>query len=227
MSKKEDQSMNQNSMSGEKNAALSRLPTIYCVSDEGDEVSFIYSFNNPNPPGTEFLVTGVPRGKRNAVAEAISFLSGRNVTNAQRIQSNGLLLMSKLMKEDEKKQLQTTQMATNYGKVPLFELIPMYQNSTNWGSRPFAPQGCDELVASIIKKWSQQVSFVWFIDGNPGNCAIFNLKWIGLAEALEHIGEWKVDWDMNLTEEERDFVVAHTPYFLELASVEFVSITPH
>ena len=135
--------------------------------------------------------------------------------------------MSKLVGEDEKKQLQTTHTTASSGKVPLIELIPMYQNSTNWGSRPLAPGGYDDLVASIMKKWSHQGSFVLFIDGNPGNCSVFNLRWIGLVEALEHIGEWKVDWDMNLTKKERDFVVAHTPYFLELASVEFVAIAPH
>ena len=29
-----------------------------------------------------------------------------------------------------------------------------------------------------------------------------NLQWVSLAAAMEHVDDWKVDWDMNLTKEE-------------------------
>ena len=58
------------------------------------------------------------------------------------------------------------------------------------------------LTNSILNKWNEQGGFIRFIDGNTVNCAITNLQRVSPKEAMENINSWKVDWDMELTEEE-------------------------
>jgi len=62
----------------------------------------------------------------------------------------------------------------------------------------------DELTKSILYKWNtwQQGSFIRIIDGNPMNVSCTNLMYVSHQAAMEHIDDWKVDWDMNLTDEE-------------------------
>ena len=54
----------------------------------------------------------------------------------------------------------------------------------------------------ILAKWKAQAQFIRFVDGDTGNCAISNLQRVRLSDAMEHIDEWVVDWDMDLTAEE-------------------------
>ena len=61
----------------------------------------------------------------------------------------------------------------------------------------------DELTGSILRKWQNQgYSFIRFRDANPSNCSVSNLMLVSLQQAMEHIEDWVVDWDMNLTPEE-------------------------
>jgi len=39
------------------------------------------------------------------------------------------------------------------------------------------------------------------------NCAATNLHPVTLKDAMENVHTWKVDWDMNLTQEERNLVL--------------------
>lgn len=48
--------------------------------------------------------------------------------------------------------------------------------------------------------------FIRFLDGNVANTAVSNLVYVSLRDALNNL-DWKVDWDMNLTAEERALVL--------------------
>jgi len=58
------------------------------------------------------------------------------------------------------------------------------------------------LTTSILSKWREQQTFVRFLDGDTLNCHVENLQYVPLKAALEHIDDWKVDWDMDLSAEE-------------------------
>ena len=60
---------------------------------------------------------------------------------------------------------------------------------------------------TILKKWRAQGSFIRFLDGNRGNCALQNLEWVSIKDAMEHFEEWVFDWDMNLTKKEKTIVM--------------------
>jgi hypothetical protein len=64
---------------------------------------------------------------------------------------------------------------------------------------------------SILNKWRKQGSFIRFLDSNKLNCAVSNLAYVSLKEAMDNIHEWVVDWDMDLTQNERNIVL--TPEF--------------
>ena len=59
---------------------------------------------------------------------------------------------------------------------------------------------------SILEKWNAQGCFVRFLDGNKGNCALRNLEYVHIKDAIEHFGEWTFDWDMDLTRAEKRLV---------------------
>ena len=59
-----------------------------------------------------------------------------------------------------------------------------------------------ELTESIIRKWRNKGVFIRFVDGNPNNRSDSNLMLVSLQEAMEHIEDWYVDWDLDLTPEE-------------------------
>tara|TARA_B110000858_G_C17769145_1_gene458657 strand:+ start:1348 stop:1584 length:237 start_codon:yes stop_codon:yes gene_type:complete len=58
------------------------------------------------------------------------------------------------------------------------------------------------LTSSIIHKWKEQGQFIRFIDGDTRNCSVANLEFVSIKDAMSHIDDWKVDWDMNLTKKE-------------------------
>ena len=70
-----------------------------------------------------------------------------------------------------------------------------------------APFDKHTMTQSIMQKWSEQNGFVRFLDGDIRNCPPENLKWVTLKDAMEHVHDWVVDWDMNLSEEERKLVL--------------------
>jgi hypothetical protein len=59
-----------------------------------------------------------------------------------------------------------------------------------------------DLTTSILNKWKAQRTFIRFMDGNIHNLMVSNLQYVGLLDALGHIDDWKVDWDLELTPEE-------------------------
>ena len=71
-----------------------------------------------------------------------------------------------------------------------------------------------DLTTSIMSKWRAQGHFIRFIDGNVANCSVRNLCYVSLKDAMEHIDEWKVDWDMNLTADE--VALVHRPSWRSL-----------
>jgi hypothetical protein len=63
------------------------------------------------------------------------------------------------------------------------------------------------MTQSILRKWREQGQFIRFVDGNVRNAAVTNLEFVSLRQAMQHVHDWKVDWDMELTEEERALVL--------------------
>jgi hypothetical protein len=72
---------------------------------------------------------------------------------------------------------------------------------------PSAP--ASDTTMSILSKWEEQQRFVRFVDGDVMNSAVSNLEFVSLREALSHVEDcaWKVDWDAELTCEERALVL--------------------
>jgi hypothetical protein len=44
--------------------------------------------------------------------------------------------------------------------------------------------------------------FIRFLNGNTHDCSIYNLCYVSLDDAMDHVDDWKVDWDMDLTRRE-------------------------
>jgi len=63
-----------------------------------------------------------------------------------------------------------------------------------------------KMTMSIIKKWEKQQIFVRFMNGDTTHCHAANLDNVSLKDALEHIHDWVVDWDMELTDKEIQLV---------------------
>ncbi len=59
-----------------------------------------------------------------------------------------------------------------------------------------------KITTSIIKKWRGQGMFIRFIDGNIHNCTPENLVSVSLIDAMAHVDDWVVDWDIHLTKKE-------------------------
>jgi hypothetical protein len=70
-----------------------------------------------------------------------------------------------------------------------------------------------DMTQRSLRKWREQGQFIRFVDGNVRNCAVTNLQFVSLREAMQHVHDWKVDWDMELTDEERTLVL--TPAWRE------------
>jgi hypothetical protein len=63
-----------------------------------------------------------------------------------------------------------------------------------------------QVTRSILKKWREKGSFVRFLNGDNRDCSVNNLRDVTLKDALDNIDSWTVDWDLNLTENEKDLV---------------------
>ena len=77
-----------------------------------------------------------------------------------------------------------------------------------------------DIVRTIRDKWHEQTKayggwFIHFIDGNTANCSSVNLAYVNPYYAFKN-PNWVVDWDMNLTEEEIQYVLAHMDNFATL-----------
>jgi hypothetical protein len=62
---------------------------------------------------------------------------------------------------------------------------------------------------NILSKLEKQPRFMRFLDGDVTNSAVSNLEFVSLRDALGHLedADWKVDWDAELTCEERALVL--------------------
>ena len=56
----------------------------------------------------------------------------------------------------------------------------------------------EAMTNSILNVWRAQGTFIRFVDGSTLNFNISNLEYVSLKEAMLHVEDWKVDWDMNL-----------------------------
>lgn len=65
----------------------------------------------------------------------------------------------------------------------------------------------NHLTQSIIRKWRKQGKFIRFLNGDKTDCRVSNLQYVSLADAMDHIHEWVVDWDMTLTNREKQLVM--------------------
>lgn len=63
------------------------------------------------------------------------------------------------------------------------------------------------LTNNILKKWRKQKTFIRFINGNTLDCRLSNLEQVSLQDALMHVHDWVVDWDMDLTHREKQLVL--------------------
>ena len=190
---------------------------IHAVFNNEADVGFLYTVGLE----TEFLCLQVPKRKLNQVACLMNFLSDRDVKDNQNCHCDTLVLRSKAV--NGLKMLQylndyMTACAKNKRTIMLLE--PLFKDchldDESWGGYPVAPDdGSNRMIASIIDKWMEQWMFVrtGALDGKPTNVSPSNCTFVTLEEALQH-PEWKVDWDMNLTSEEAEYVQNHMTYFL-------------
>ena len=61
-------------------------------------------------------------------------------------------------------------------------------------------------TSRILATWKAQGAFIRFLNGNKADCAASNLAYVSLREAMQHVDDWAVDWDMDLTAEEVELV---------------------
>lgn len=59
------------------------------------------------------------------------------------------------------------------------------------------------ITNAILRKWRAQGTFLRFLDGNVQNAAVTNMQYVTLGDAMAHVDDWVVDWDMDLTKAER------------------------
>lgn len=198
--------------------------SILVVFDDDDATGFVYSHRRPGFHRPEFLARNVPREKVTAVSGTMNFLADRTIHHCDNVSCNGLALVLRLTEGDAKKELLHTHCTAVVNReAPLFELLPHFpwqQGDDSWGSRPPAPRGKEDMVNDIVDVWKRRGGvFILYIDGNPGNCALRNIKRVDLAVALKKGEKWKVDWDMHLTSEQIDYVRQNSNYFRSLARV--------
>jgi hypothetical protein len=83
---------------------------------------------------------------------------------------------------ERKARLSKSHMTVTDPRSPFFELVPRFECSSaepeEWGTRPSAPNGREELVDGIIETWRDKShsSFILFVDGNPGKLLVGKLE---------------------------------------------------
>ena len=144
------------------------------------------------------------------IASTMNFLADRECRPGKTVQSCGLYLMLRsLDKHERRRVLQTHMTATDFRSNHVFEFIPRFEPESieYWGRLPAAPDGKTKLVEDIVEIWvDQNGKFVLHKDGNTTNDCIDNLKWIDLAYAFKYIDTAKVDWHVNLSVKQSEYV---------------------
>jgi hypothetical protein len=192
-----------------------------CVGDPGDDVGFVYSYNNPN--GNEFLALGVPKSKGSAVASAMKYLADRTVKPGHRVQCNGLHLKVLQVNPTERARILSKYMTHTNGNATrmIVKLVARFSDSIeHWGGYPAAPSGKQEMVESIMGTWAAGSGiYIRHKDGNTVNNNIANLQEVNLEVALKHADDWKVDWVCDLSSAEIQYVKNNIQYFVGLAKI--------
>ena len=186
-----------------------RKPTIVAVFNPGDQFGFVYLYDNPNQ-AVEFIARNVPRHQVECLAGAIDYYSTRTIDatsnkyidNGQTVEKQNhhynLYFIFRFIDENEKNKLSVKHTIRNKRRdARLIEIIPLldYEEPKQWGSRPSAPIGRDDLVVSILKVWSGNLNqFYLYIDGDTRNESADNMKHIDLAASLQHVDDWEVSW---------------------------------
>jgi hypothetical protein len=90
--------------------------------------------------------------------------------------------------------------------VPVSSERPKVLSGRSWNCNilsqnlmPRTSPGSDPITTNIIYKWNKQGFFVRFVNKNTLDLRDENLQVVSIREAMEHIDDWKVDWDATLT----------------------------
>ena len=59
----------------------------------------------------------------------------------------------------------------------------------------------------ILQKWLDQGGIIRFKDGDKGNCALTNLEYVTIAQAMQNFEVWVTDRDLQLTKKEKTLVM--------------------
>ena len=182
-------------------------------------------YSHGNAPGKpEFIAFDVPFCKANHVGGTMNFLGPRKVGNGHNVgMSNTDFFSLKLINGKEKEEiLKDDQLDKMNPMSTLFQLVPVFDHDRpeDWGSRPQAPKGREDLVEGIIDEWLCQKKFLLFANSSTLNYDVYTKK-VDLAVALRHVDDWKTDWGVNLTPEQVAFVRRHSRYFIKIARVLF------
>jgi len=206
---------------------------IWCIFEEDAPFGYVYSSGNYSNGNDmlkpEFLARNVPRHKAESAGAIMDSLSSRTINDGERAYNSVLDVTIRLIEGEEKEQLLENYCFVNKNtQAPLYELIPLYphEDPNDWGSKPCAPEGREEFAQEIWKTLTDPeihpkfpgFSFFRFIDGNIQNPHFDNLTLVPFEEALRHVDDWAVDWDLELTSNQISYVRAYTDYFIRLAS---------
>jgi hypothetical protein len=86
---------------------------------------------------------------------------------------------------------------------------PVFPNSEEKFDTMAQATESEAMTNSILNVWRAQGTFIRFVDGSTLNFNISNLEYVSLKEAMLHVDDWKVDWDMNLCPAQ--IAVVHNP----------------
>ena len=71
------------------------------------------------------------------------------------------------------------------------------------------------MIKSIKNIWNKENNnqFIRFKNKNTLDCRVENLEWVSINDAMNNINDWKVDWDMELSKKQIEFVMKNPSYF--------------
>jgi len=209
------------------------------VFNDGDETGFIYSYgNSAGQPefialdgklmiGSSFLVDvssffmtnialSVPRAKISSIYTVMNFLADRTIKHGQTVSGLDFTILNEIEGAEKMRLLNTHATANLRHNAPLFELVPRL----GWDFPP-PPEGKDLLYHEILGVWTLRPKFFLHRDGDLLNLAPDNIKQVDLAVALRHVGEWNVDWYVGLEQEQMEYVMRNSKYFVKVAKILF------
>lgn len=185
------------------------------VFNDGDERGFIYSYGN-SPGQPEFIAFDVPRAKVESISTVMNFLAPRTIKHGQTASGLDFTILNEIEGAEKMRLLDTHATANQRPHAPLFELVPRL----GWDFPP-PPEGRDDLYHEILEIWTLRPQFFLYRDGDLLNLHRDNIKRVDLAVALRHVGEWSVDWCVGLEQEQMEYVIRNSKYFVKVAKILF------